>query len=293
MNFDNKLNNRYNVFIISRDVGLLESFESIEDRSISLIHKKLFDVQEVFIGVERSILDALIFDLDSFGNEALNNIIINIKNTPKLQQLPLVVLSSDSDIDKRIQILNQGVDDFIEKPVILDEFLARIHNILRRCQKFTNEKIIAVDDIKINILNRKVEIKGKQIKISAKEFGILQLLAENFNKIFSRKDILNTVWNHSSVDNVNERTVDVHINRLRIALGKNANGDSYIRTVRGEGYSIHIEAYEKNHSQFLNKNYYYADRLSFGFQDYLNKNAYSSDSEACLVRLTEEYDFTS
>ncbi len=271
MNFDSKLNNMYDVFVISNDDKLIETLANIEDKSIAVTQKKSFDAQEIFINVEMGSLDALIFDLDSFGNEVLNDIIINIKNTPKLQQLPLIVLSSDGDIDKRIQILNQGIDDFIEKPIILDEFLARIHNLLRRCKKFTNEKIILVDGIKINVLTRKVEINGKQIKISAKEFGILQLLAENFNKIFSRKDILNIVWNHSFVDSVNERTVDVHINRLRIALGKNANGDSYIRTVRGEGYSLHIEAYEKNHGQFLNKNYYYADRLSFGFQDYLSE----------------------
>ena len=82
---------------------------------------------------------------------------------------------------------------------------------------------------------------------------------------------MNIVWNDQFGIKVNKRTIDVHINRLRVALGCNKSGDSYIRTVRGEGYSLHIDDY-KDSKDYLINNYYNVDQTYYGFQNYLNKN---------------------
>ena len=271
MTLNDKPSNIYNVFIISSDEKLLNTLVNLQEAGVSFMRKDSFELQEILTNVVKKVLDILIIDLDDMDSELLKNIVLNIKNRHQLEKLPLIVISSNCDIESRIQILNNGVDDFIEKPIILDEFLARINNVLRRCKKFTEEEILIADDIQINILNRRVEIRGKQIKISSKEFGILKLLAENYNKIFSRFDILNIVWNDQFGIKVNKRTIDVHINRLRVALGCNKSGDSYIRTVRGEGYSLHIDDY-KDSKDYLINNYYNVDQTYYGFQNYLNKN---------------------
>jgi two-component system response regulator VicR len=290
MSVNQTFNNAYNIFVISSDKKLIDILATIQEEEILFVQKNFFDLQEIFINVEKKTLDILIIDLDNIKNDLIDNIILNIKNKPKLQQLPLIVLSTDNDIENRIHILNKGFDDFIEKPIILDEFLARINSVLRRCKKFANEKIIITDDIKINVLTRKVEIRGKQIKISAKEFGILKLLAENSNKIFSRQDILNSVWNDQFSAKVNERTIDVHINRLRVALGLNKNGDSYIRTVRGEGYSLHIDDY-KEIKDYLDKNYYNIDQAFFGLQNYLNKNHNFYETKMSQKNYANDFEF--
>jgi DNA-binding response OmpR family regulator len=246
MNLNNNIDSLYNIFIISEDKYLINSLIDAKENNILFTWKNLFEFQEILINVQKKNIDILMIDLDSINFLLLEKIILKMKNTYQLQQLPLIALSSNNDIENRIQILNKGIDDFIEKPIILEEFFARMNSILRRYKKFINEKIIINDDIKINVLHRRVEVRGKQIKISAKEFGILKLFSENCNRIFSRKEILSAVWSDQSDTCVSERTIDVHINRLRVALGLNINGESYIRTVRGEGYSLHIDEYKEN-----------------------------------------------
>lgn len=288
----NIINNRlYNIFVISSDEKLVESFDKI-DKEICFSRKNNFDLDEILSNVDAKFPDALIIDLDNIESFSLENVILSIRNAHQLQHLPLIVFSENNDIETRIEILNQGVDDFIEKPIIIDEFLARIHNILRRCRKFSSEKIISVDDIKINVLSRKVEIRGKQIKISAKEFGILKLLAENCNKIFSRKDILNLVWNDKDGSKVNERTIDVHINRLRIALGADRSGESYIRTVRGEGYSLHIESYE-NKRIYSNRGLFQSNMSNFGFANKIYGGQYNGEIKVDQMNYRNEFDFVS
>ena len=150
---------------------------------------------------------------------------------------PIIMLTAKGDDMDKILGLEYGADDYMTKPFNILEVKARIKNIFRRTtmmQKDTAQRIIVVRDMKLNVNNRSVTIGNKEVNLTAKEFDLLQLFATNRGKVFSRENLLETIWKYDYLGDL--RTVDVHIRRLREKIEKIPSQPEYIFTKWGVGY---------------------------------------------------------
>ena len=151
--------------------------------------------------------------------------------------VPIWMLTAKGEDMDKILGLEYGADDYMTKPFNILEVKARIKTVLRRAaQPSTNEekKIIRVHDMEVNIVNRSVTLGGKEIRLTAKEFDLLQLFITNRGKVFSRETMLETVWKYDYMGDA--RTVDVHIRRLREKIERNTAQPEFIFTKWGVGY---------------------------------------------------------
>ncbi len=150
--------------------------------------------------------------------------------------VPIIILTAKGDDSSKLLGLEYGADDYLTKPFNILELKARIKAILRRVR--FNDKlatsVITVGEFSINTLGRKVTIDSKDINLTAKEFDLLMLLVMNRDKVYSREELLETIWGYEYFGDV--RTVDVHIRRLREKIEKNSSQPEYILTKWGVGY---------------------------------------------------------
>ena len=151
--------------------------------------------------------------------------------------VPILMLTAKGEDMDKILGLEYGADDYMTKPFNILEVKARIKTVLRRAgQPAANEekKVIRVHDMEVNIVNRSVTLGGKEIRLTAKEFDLLQLFITNRGKVFSRETMLETVWKYDYMGDA--RTVDVHIRRLREKIERNPAQPKFIFTKWGVGY---------------------------------------------------------
>ena len=156
----------------------------------------------------------------------------------EFSDVPIVMLTARSDDMDKILGLEYGADDYITKPFNILEVKARIKAIMRRVSKSNqskaNDKIIVKGDMTIDCESRRVVIGKKEVNLTAKEFDLLELLAMNPNKVYSRENLLNIVWGYEYPGDA--RTVDVHIRRLREKIETNPSDPKYVYTKWGVGY---------------------------------------------------------
>ena len=151
-------------------------------------------------------------------------------------QLPIIMLSARSeDADKSLG-LDTGADDYISKPFSPMELVSRVKALIRRTNTSMSLNELIVGDLKISLSEMQVYRNGKLVKLGPKEFKLLTLLAERPGHIFSRQTLLDTIWGHGIY--IEDRTVDVHMSRLRKALRIEKNDTDIIRTVRDGGYGL-------------------------------------------------------
>ena len=152
--------------------------------------------------------------------------------------VPIVMLTAKGDDMDKILGLEYGADDYITKPFNILEVKARIKAIIRRTSKRdkdqSSDKVIKKGDMQIDCESRRVVIGDREINLTAKEFDLLELLAMNPNKVYSRENLLNIVWGYEYPGDA--RTVDVHIRRLREKIEANPSDPKYVYTKWGVGY---------------------------------------------------------
>ena len=151
--------------------------------------------------------------------------------------VPILMLTAKGEDMDKILGLEYGADDYMTKPFNILEVKARIKTVLRRAAQPTaseEKKIIRVHDMEVNIVNRSVTLAGKEVRLTAKEFDLLQLFITNRGKVFSRETMLETVWKYDYMGDA--RTVDVHIRRLREKIERNPTQPEFIFTKWGVGY---------------------------------------------------------
>lgn len=159
----------------------------------------------------------------------------------EFSDVPIIMLTAKGDDMDKILGLEYGADDYITKPFNILEVKARIKAILRRNTKAVSEpndsKIIETKGLKIDCDSRRVYIEGKEVNLTAKEFELVYLLVSNPNKVYSRDQLLKTIWGPTYPGDA--RTVDVHVRRLREKIETTPATPQYIHTKWGVGYYFH------------------------------------------------------
>ena len=157
-----------------------------------------------------------------------------LKNNKDTKSIPVIFITAKGEENDKIRGLNSGADDYIVKPFSTKELIARIKANLRRGKLIPDDKIVC-SDIEIDLVSKRVKRLNKIIHLGPIEFRLLHYLCKNQGRVFSRDQLLDNVWGNDVY--VEQRTVDVHIRRLRKALNIN-NLPNIIRTIRSEGYSV-------------------------------------------------------
>ena len=151
--------------------------------------------------------------------------------------VPIIMISAKGEDMDKILGLEYGADDYMTKPFNILEVRARIRTVLRRVgasAPLEDKKVIRVRDMEVNLVKRTVTLGGKDVKLTAKEFDLLQLFITNRGRPFSRKEMLETVWKYDYTGDA--RTVDVHIRRLREKIERNTAQPEFIFTKWKVGY---------------------------------------------------------
>ena len=159
------------------------------------------------------------------------------------KNIPIILLTARGEESDRIRGLTTGADDYVTKPFSVPELMARIRAILRRSSPERIADSLVVADIMLDRETHRVTRNGREVKLGPTEFRLLEYLMESPGRVFSRTQLLDGVWGHDVY--VDERTVDVHIGRLRKAINRGRDRDP-IRTVRGAGYSLGERVTEKS-----------------------------------------------
>ncbi len=155
----------------------------------------------------------------------------------EFSDVPIIMLTAKGDDMDKILGLEYGADDYITKPFNILEVKARIKAIIRRSSSSHDKeekKVLVFDGLKVDCDSRRGYINDKEVNLTAKEFDLLELLMLHPNKVYSREELLNTVWGYDYPGDV--RTVDVHIRRLREKIEGNPSDPQYIHTKWGVGY---------------------------------------------------------
>ena len=157
-----------------------------------------------------------------------------IRSKPDIKNIPVIMLTAKGEEEDKIRGLSAGADDYVTKPFSVPELMARVKTNLRRAPELIQHKEFVFEDIRMDLVEKKVFRGDKYIHLGPTEFRLLRMLMETPGKVFSREFLLKNVWGNNIY--VESRTVDVHIRRLRKSL--NEFGPDYIRTVRATGYAI-------------------------------------------------------
>lgn len=160
----------------------------------------------------------------------------------KNSNIPIIMITARGEDFEKVMGLDIGADDYIVKPFSPSEVMARIRAVLRRLSKtdinLKNNKILICDNLKINIDNYSVSVNDVSINLTKKEIDILWTLATNKNKVFSRDNLLNSLWGYDYCGDT--RTVDSHIKRLRSKLDIELHSKWQIKTIWGIGYKFEV-----------------------------------------------------
>jgi two-component system phosphate regulon response regulator PhoB len=151
------------------------------------------------------------------------------------RQMPIIILTARGEESERIRGLATGADDYIVKPFSVPELIARVNALLRRAAPEKVADVLSFGDLEMDREKRRVSRAGRAIELGPTEYRLLEYLMERPGRVFSREQLLDGVWGRDIY--IDERTVDVHIGRLRKALNRDCETDP-IRTVRGAGYAL-------------------------------------------------------
>jgi DNA-binding response OmpR family regulator len=151
---------------------------------------------------------------------------------------PILMLTARDTVDDRVAGLDAGADDYLVKPFALKELLARIRALTRRSSEAPKSPILQVADLSLDTLTRRVKRDNRTIELTAKEYAILECLMREPDRVLTRTQIAEHVWNYDVVNHSN--VVDVYIKNLRRKIDDPADA-KLIHTVRGAGYRISLE----------------------------------------------------
>ena len=154
-------------------------------------------------------------------------------------EIPIIILSALGDVDERIKGLKYGADDYLAKPFSFSELLARLEAVIRRNHTETDNSILQLGDLKLDLLSRRVEREGQLIDLQPREYKLLEFLLRRPNQVVTRTMLLEGVWEYHFDPQTN--VIDVHISRLRSKIDKPFKGKQMLFTERGAGYALRYD----------------------------------------------------
>jgi len=158
-----------------------------------------------------------------------------IRRAPATRSMPVIMLTARGEEGDRVRGLNSGADDYVVKPFSLSELVARLRAVIRRAQPNADEQMLRYADVTMDLVAHRVSRAGKPVHLGPTEFRLLRHFLQSPRRVFSREQLLDQVWSQDT--EIELRTVDVHIRRLRKALNEVGTGD-LLRTVRSVGYAL-------------------------------------------------------
>ena len=217
--------------LIAEDDGALAKFVSqgleAEHYSVDVFS----DGEQARTAADESDYDVVILDLNLPKLDGVN--VLRYLRLKK-PSLPVLVLTQRTRVEDRVQCLDTGADDYLAKPFSFSELSARIRALVRRSH-LPSESVLAVEDLKLDRVERRVERAGRRVELTTKEFILLEYLMRNAGRRVTRAMIIEHVWNLTFDTTTN--VVDVYINYLRRKID-DGHPKKLIRTVRGVGYEI-------------------------------------------------------
>jgi two-component system phosphate regulon response regulator PhoB len=162
-----------------------------------------------------------------------------LKSAAHTKDLPVIMVTARAEEEDKIRGLNIGCDDYVSKPFSFPELIARINAVLRRSMPGGEEERLAVAGLQVDAASQRVTAKGEPVRLGPTEYRLLHFFISHPERVYTREQVLDRVWGQSVY--VEERTVDVHIRRLRKALEPHGY-DGMIQTVRGTGYRFSEQA---------------------------------------------------
>ncbi len=193
------------------------------------------DGEEALILVDEVRPDIVLLDWMIEGISGIE-VCRRLRRRPATANLPIVMLTARGQEDDRVRGLETGADDYVTKPFSPKELVARAGAVLRRVRPALAAETLDYGGIGMDLGGHKVKRDGTPVSLGPTEYRLLRHFLEHPGRVFSRQQLLETVWPHS--EDIELRTVDVHIRRLRIALGE----PDLIRTVRSAGYALDSES---------------------------------------------------
>jgi len=230
----------------SKDVKILivEDDEDINNLLREILESKGYNVKQGFSGTEGRLLykiekpDLVILDLMMPGLTG-EELVGDIRDR---DIVPIIIISAKLDTETKVDLLSLGADDFIEKPFELSEVLARVEAQLRRYFEFNSknreksEGLIKFKNLVVNVSERKVLVNNSEIRLTVKEYDILNLLLTYPKKVFTKANIYESIWGDSAF--MDDNTLNVHISNLRTKIEKYDSEEDYIETVWGIGFKL-------------------------------------------------------
>ncbi|MCB2045236.1 MAG: phosphate regulon transcriptional regulator PhoB [Novosphingobium sp.] len=192
------------------------------------------DGDEALLLAAEDIPDLIILDWMIEGTSGIE-VCRRLRRDPATANVPIIMLTARGAEDDRIRGLDTGADDYLTKPFSPRELQARVSAVLRRVRPALAGETLTVGDLTLDPVAHRVERKGQKLALGPTEYRLLQFLMEHPGRVFSRGQLLDAVWGTGS--EIEERTVDVHIRRLRKGIEMDGAADP-VRTVRSAGYSL-------------------------------------------------------
>ena len=227
----------YNVLIADDNlqiVSILKEYCKKNNFNVTLAH----DGEETLEKIRNNKFDIVLLDIMMPKKNGFDV----CKEVRTFSNVPIIMITARGEDFERIMGLETGADDYIVKPFSPGEVIARIHAILRRVipnENISQEKIFSYDNLTINLSDFTVKISDENVSLTKKEIELLWLLSTNRNKVFTRENLLDSIWGYDYFGD--SRTVDSHIKRLRAKLDNYEHETWNIKTIWGVGYKFDIQ----------------------------------------------------
>ena len=199
--------------------------------------RRTADGEEALLLAEEAVPDLVILDWMIEGISGLE-VCRRLRRRSATANVPIIMLTARGEETDRIRGLETGADDYVTKPFSPGELIARVGAVLRRVRPALAGETLSYGDLEMDVAAHRIRRGGQPVALGPTEFRLLRHFLEHPGRVFSRERLLDSVWAHDS--EIDTRTVDVHVRRLRQAINRDGQVD-LIRTVRSAGYSLDVE----------------------------------------------------
>lgn len=228
---------------MAKRILVVEDDREINNLLCHILEQNGYDIEAAFTGIDGISLakakefNLIILDLMlpyKSGDEVLRELRMS-------SSVPVIIISAKGLTQTKVELLRLGADDYLTKPFDLEEVVARVESNIRRCELqpgvSENMEIVNYKDIELNTVSKQVEVNGNEISLTSKEYKILELLLRSQEKVFSKSNLFESVWNEEYFSDDN--TLNTHMSNLRNKLKKANNDEKYIETLWGLGYRLY------------------------------------------------------